>query len=122
MRIAGYGQYDPKNISIVHDAGEQALRNDAQSDKVVIRDSSAVRENDRRDVRREDVTDRQGQDVNEIAFRLRTSDGFNTIQSAFADLDKDVSLSQYQYFVGEDNIVDSSDDGIVIRKSGFDIY
>lgn len=71
--------------------------------------------------------------INEIADRLRTADGFSTVDKAagisyydvekiFSDLDKDESLKQYHYFVGEGEIIDDSEDGIVIRKSGFDLF
>jgi hypothetical protein len=50
--------------------------------------------------------------------RINEIDG-NDIQQAFKDIEKDKSLAQYQYFVGGNPVIDSSDDGIVIQKSGF---
>lgn len=41
------------------------------------------------------------------------------IKQAFKDIEKDKSLAQYQYFVGGNPVIDSSEDGIVIQKSGF---
>ncbi len=50
-----------------------------------------------------------GAAVNEI--------GETDIKQAFIDMEKDRSLAQYQYFVGG-AVIDSSDDGVVIQKSG----
>ena len=72
-------------------------------------------------------------DVSEIADRLKTGDGFSTVnitdrigsynvQKAYSDIEMDESLKQYQYFVGAGEVIDSSEDGIVIQKSGFDYF
>ena len=34
----------------------------------------------------------------------------------------DESLKQYQYFVGAGEVIENSEDGIVIQKSGFDLF
>ena len=72
-------------------------------------------------------------DVSEIAMRLKTGDGFSYADKSdriasydsaklYSDLEKDEALMQYQYFVGEGEVIDSSEDGIVIQKSGFELY
>jgi len=38
------------------------------------------------------------------------------MQKAVSDMEKDASLMQYQYFVGENSIVVDNEDGIVVRK------
>ena len=66
------------------------------------------------------------------ASRLKAYDGANAndilrenkapdIKQAFRDMEKDQSLTQYQYFVGNSPVIDSSEDGLVIQKSGFDL-
>ncbi|MCR5000859.1 MAG: hypothetical protein K6A71_03595 [Lachnospiraceae bacterium] len=78
------------------------------------------------------VTGRNG-DISEIADRLKTGDGFSSVnitdrigsynvQKAYSDIEMDDSLKQYQYFVGSGEVIDSSEDGIVIQKSGFDYF
>ena len=85
------------------------------------------------DTRNESAAGNRNGDVGEIADRLKTGNGFSSVdkvarigyydvQKAYSDLEKDESLKQYQYFVGKGEIIDDSEDGIVIRKSGSDLF
>jgi hypothetical protein len=58
------------------------------------------------------------EDANTVNKIRETGD--TEINRAFKDMEKDRSLAQYQYFVGG-AVIDSSEDGVVIQKSGFDL-
>ncbi len=78
-----------------------------------------------KEVINEDILRKGNGDVSEIAMRLKTSNGFGSAENvlkAYSDLEKDESLKQYQYFVGDGEVIDSSEDGIVIQKSGFGLF
>ena len=132
MKIGGYGQYDLyTNFNalealnrIPEVSGKEAEVTDIQPDENVDAVTAA---------KGADSVSRINGDVAEIALRLKTSDGFDSVDKAakigeydvlkaIDDLEKDESLEQYQYFVGEGNIIEDSEDGIVIQKSGIDIF
>ena len=46
--------------------------------------------------------------------------GNTDVNQAVLDMEKDESLAQYRYFVGESPVINDSEDGVVIQKSGFD--
>ncbi|MCR5419908.1 MAG: hypothetical protein K6E98_02750 [Lachnospiraceae bacterium] len=139
MKINGYVQYDPNSIRRSNELNDRNTDIANPSSKVIISDRDdreAVKAVNGADTDKgTDVSyDRKASgangDINEIAFRLRTSDGFSSIDrlditgsfdftKAYSDLEKDESLEQYQYFVGDNVVVDDSEDGIVIQKSGF---
>lgn len=134
MRINGLGLYDPLGGAGASEAASpNTYKSNIPSDKVIISDDDIG-------ISVEDISgtatgrsDRIGSDLNEIAFRLKTYDGFSNIDrlggiksaqvdSAVLDLETDETLEQYQYFVGENPIVNDSEDGVVIQKSGFQNY
>lgn len=78
-----------------------------------------------KEVINEDLLRKGNGDVGEIALRLKTANGFgmaDNVLKAYSDLEKDESLKQYQYFIGNGEVIDSSEDGIVIQKSGFGLF
>jgi hypothetical protein len=132
MKIGGYGQYDLYTNFNAREAlsriPEVSVKEDTAPDVKSDENGAAVPVV-------ESIDNRPGKngDVAEIALRLKTSDGFSSVDKAagiaeydvlkaYSDLEKDESLEQYQYFVGEGNIIEDSEDGVVIQKSGMDIF
>ena len=134
MKINGYGIYDPlNNVNSTETAYKTPAADVTKADKVIISDEDITEQETVQAVDKPDSTGRPSGDVNEIAFRLRTYDGFNTvdrlgeiksleISKAVSEMKTDESLEQYQYFVGDVSVINDDDDGVVIQKSGFDVY
>ena len=132
MRIGIQGQYDLYTGINTREAVSRipsvSVENrDEQVVKSVEESSEAAGE-----ARNETAGGSRNADISEIADRLKSGDGFSSIditdrissynvQKAYSDIEMDESLKQYQYFVGGE-VVDSSEDGIVIRKSGLDLF
>ena len=132
MRIGVQGQYDlytsfntreaMGRIPVVNAEPQEEVKAGADESVASVSEVSEERA----------VTGRNG-DISEIADRLKTGDGFSSVnitdrigsynvQKAYSDIEMDDSLKQYQYFVGSGEVIDSSEDGIVIQKSGFDYF
>ena len=78
------------------------------------------------DLRLDDIRPRQNASLEDISLSLNEPNGFEMkgrlsdiesldMQKAISDMQKDQALMQYQYFVGDSNIV-NNEDGIVIQK------
>ena len=78
------------------------------------------------DLRLGDIRPRQNASLEDISLSLNESGSFEMkgrqsdisaldIEKAVSDMQKDQALMQYQYFVGDTNVV-NSEDGIVIAK------
>jgi len=78
------------------------------------------------DLRLDDIRPRKNASLEDISLSLNEPNGFEMkgrevdiesldMQKAISDMQKDQALMQYQYFVGESNIM-GSEDGIVIPK------
>ena len=78
------------------------------------------------DLRLSDIRPRQNASLEDIKLSLNEPNGFEMkgresdiealdMEKAVSDMQKDQALMQYQYFVGEQNIM-GSEDGIVIPK------
>ena len=132
MRIGIQGQYDLYTGFNAREAVSRIPMAAPENSDALVKsvDESAANTSD---TRNESAAGNRNGDVGEIADRLRTGTGFSSVdkaarisdyevQKAYSDLEKDESLKQYQYFVGEGEIIDDSEDGIVIRKSGFDLF
>ena len=74
---------------------------------------------------------RKNADVSELADSLKSD--YNPIgresdiksldvMQAVSDMQKDATLQQYQYFVGSSEVMENSEDGIVIQKTGMNLY
>lgn len=72
---------------------------------------------------------RQNMSISDLSLSMRTSGNSNfemkamsfkpdndDVNKAFSDMQKDSSLMQYSYFVGDSNVVLNDEDGVVIRK------
>ena len=132
MRIGVQGQYDLyTNFNAKEAVGRIPVVTAAQPEETVkSADESMVNTSDAKE---EAAARNKNGDVSEIADRLKTGDGFSSVnitdrigsynvQKAYSDIEMDESLKQYQYFVGSGEVIDNSEDGIVIRKSGFELY
>ncbi|MCR4808086.1 MAG: hypothetical protein K5857_10500 [Lachnospiraceae bacterium] len=120
MRIGIQGQYDLYTSFNAREAVDRIPKAEPQAvDKVeeVAKSAEAGEETGA-----QGVPARPNGDIGEIAMRLKTADGFGLVDKIYSDIEKDESLKQYQYFVGTGEVIDSSDDGIVIQKSGFDYF
>ena len=78
------------------------------------------------DLRLEDIKPRQNASLEDISLSLNEPSGFEMkgrdsdilsldMEKAVSDMQKDQALMQYQYFVGDSNLL-GSEDGIVIAK------
>jgi|P827metagenome_2_1110787.scaffolds.fasta_scaffold39648_2 hypothetical protein len=78
------------------------------------------------DLRLEDIRPRQNASLEDISLSLNEPKGFEMkgrdsdlaaldMEKAVSDMQKDQALMQYQYFVGDTNLV-NNEDGIVIAK------
>lgn len=134
MRISGLGLYDPLgNVGASDAASQSTYKGSVSNDKVIISDNDIPSGDTASYGMTVGDNDRTGSDLNEIAFRLKTYDGFNNIEriggiktanadEAVLDLEMDETLAQYQYFVGENPVINDTEDGVVIQKSGFQNY
>lgn len=134
MRISGLGLYDPLgNVGASDAASQSTYKGSVSNDKVIISDNDIPSGDTASYGMTAGDNDRTGRDLNEIAFRLKTYDGFNNIDriggiktanadEAVLDLEMDETLAQYQYFVGENPVINDTEDGVVIQKSGFQNY
>ncbi len=79
------------------------------------------------DLRLGDIRPRQNASLEDISLSLTETSGFEMkgrqsditsldMEKAVSDMQKDQALMQYQYFVGESNVVNNNEDGIVIAK------
>lgn len=79
------------------------------------------------DLRLGDIRPRQNASLEDISLSLTETSGFEMkgrqsditsldMEKAVSDMQKDRALMQYQYFVGESNVVNNNEDGIVIAK------
>lgn len=79
------------------------------------------------DLRLGDIRPRQNASLEDISLSLTETSGFEMkgrqsditsldMEKAVSDMQKDQALMQYQYFVGESNVVNNNEDGIVITK------
>ena len=78
------------------------------------------------DLRLDDIRPRKNADLEDVSLSLSDHGAFEMkgrqsdidsldMEKAVSDMQKDQALMQYQYFVGESNLI-NSEDGIVIRK------
>lgn len=78
------------------------------------------------DLRLDDIRPRKNADLEDVSLSLSDHGSFEMkgresdidsldMEKAVSDMQKDQALMQYQYFVGESNLI-NSEDGIVIRK------
>ena len=78
------------------------------------------------DLRLEDIRPRKNASLEDISLSLNEPSGFEMkgrdsdlasldMEKAVSDMQKDQALMQYQYFVGDTNVM-SNEDGIVIAK------
>ncbi len=78
------------------------------------------------DLRLDDIKPRKNASLEDVSLSLNEPNGFEMkgrdsdlasldMEKAVSDMQKDQALMQYQYFVGETNIL-NNEDGIVIQK------
>ncbi len=78
------------------------------------------------DLRLDDIRPRKNADLEDVSLSLSDHGSFEMkgresdidsldMEKAVSDMQKDQALMQYQYFVGESNLI-NNEDGIVIRK------
>ena len=105
---------------------EIALKNSAQSAQSSQEEPSAGKGVGSIDLRLDDIRPRKNASLEDISLSLNEPSGFEMkgresylqsldMEKAVSDMQKDQALMQYQYFVGESNIM-GSEDGIVIPK------
>ena len=126
MKINGFGLYEPLN-----GINRNEYFNKPADNKVVISEADMAAGDRPREEPSAQEGRRLGSDVSEMAYRFGLYGGFGAIDrlagigntdvnQAVLDMEKDESLAQYRYFVGESPVINDSEDGVVIQKSGFD--
>ncbi len=109
---------DPATEAGIRRAGAQSAQADAAKEQKVSAPEI--------DLRLDDIRPRQNASLEDISLSLNEPGGFEMkgresdiesldMQKAISDMQKDQALMQYQYFVGDSNIV-NNEDGIVIQK------
>ncbi len=109
---------DPTTEAGIRRAGAQSAQADAAKEQKVSAPEI--------DLRLDDIRPRQNASLEDISLSLNEPGGFEMkgresdiesldMQKAISDMQKDQALMQYQYFVGDSNIV-NNEDGIVIQK------
>ncbi|MBR2529709.1 MAG: hypothetical protein IKE35_01640 [Lachnospiraceae bacterium] len=109
---------DPATEAGIRRAGAQSAQADAAKEQKVSAPEI--------DLRLDDIRPRQNASLEDISLSLNEPGGFEMkgresdiesldMQKAISDMQKDQALMQYQYFVGDLNIV-NNEDGIVIQK------
>ena len=109
------------------DQGRDAeLKKLGTNDAALEQKQQEVRESDDMDLRLGEIRPRKNASLEDISLSLNEPKAFEMkgkdsdlssldIEKAVSDMQKDQALMQYQYFVGESNIV-NNEDGIVIAK------
>ena len=138
MAINGLGSFDMMstyNRINVSDQAISAARSDAKVETKPAEESAVVNEQPKEaqqpelkvNLNLEGMRRRTGFNLDDISRDFTRREPFsisrvddNAMQSemkkAVSDMEKDQSLQQFQYFVGESNVVFNDEDGIVIRK------
>ena len=109
---------DPATEAGIRRAGAQSAQADAAKEQKISAPEI--------DLRLDDIRPRQNASLEDISLSLHEPGGFEMkgresdiesldMQKAISDMQKDQALMQYQYFVGDSNIV-NNEDGIVIQK------
>ena len=109
---------DPATEAGIRRAGAQSAQADAAKEQKISAPEI--------DLRLDDIRPRQNASLEDISLSLNEPGGFEMkgresdiesldMQKAISDMQKDQALMQYQYFVGDSNIV-NNEDGIVIQK------
>ena len=109
---------DPATEAGIRRAGAQSSQADAAKEQKISAPEI--------DLRLDDIRPRQNASLEDISLSLNEPGGFEMkgresdiesldMQKAISDMQKDQALMQYQYFVGDSNIV-NNEDGIVIQK------
>ena len=109
---------DPATEAGIRRAGAQSAQADAAKEQKVSAPEI--------DLRLDDIRPRQNASLEDISLSLNEPGGFEMkgresdiesldMQKAISDMQKDQALMQYQYFVGDSNIV-NNEDGLVIQK------
>ncbi len=123
LQSVNYNNYnrinsDPATEAGIRRAGAQSAQPDAAKEQKVSAPEI--------DLRLDDIRPRQNASLEDISLSLNEPGGFEMkgresdiesldMQKAISDMQKDQALMQYQYFVGDSNIV-NNEDGIVIQK------
>ena len=121
LQFNNYSDYNRIN-NPVDNAGlkklsEEAAQAPKQEERAEVRDL---------DLRLDDIKPRQNASLEDISLSLNEPSGFEMkgrdsdilsldMEKAVSDMQKDQALMQYQYFVGDTNLL-GSEDGIVIAK------
>ncbi len=121
LQFNNYSAYNRIN-NPVDNAGlkklsEEAAQAPKQEERAEVRDL---------DLRLDDIKPRQNASLEDISLSLNEPSGFEMkgrdsdilsldMEKAVSDMQKDQALMQYQYFVGDTNLL-GSEDGIVIAK------
>lgn len=123
LQNVNYNNYNRINSDPITEAGiRRAGAQSAQADAAKEQKVSAPEI----DLRLDDIRPRQNASLEDISLSLNEPNGFEMkgresdiesldMQKAISDMQKDQALMQYQYFVGDSNIV-NNEDGIVIQK------
>ncbi|MBQ6128642.1 MAG: hypothetical protein IJI51_03175, partial [Lachnospiraceae bacterium] len=123
LQNVNYNNYNRINSDPITEAGiRRAGAQSAQADAAKEQKVSAPEI----DLRLDDIRPRQNASLEDISLSLNEPGGFEMkgresdiesldMQKAISDMQKDQALMQYQYFVGDSNIV-NNEDGIVIQK------
>ena len=121
LQFNNYSTYNRINIP-VNNADVKNLNEDA--DQVSKQEETAVIKD--LDLRLDDIKPRQNASLEDISLSLNEPGAFEMkgresdilsldMEKAVSDMQKDQALMQYQYFVGDNNLL-GSEDGIVIAK------
>ena len=121
LQFNNYSTYNrinsPVNNADVKNLNEEADQVSKQEETAVVKDL---------DLRLDDIKPRQNASLEDISLSLNEPGGFEMkgresdilsldMDKAVSDMQKDQALMQYQYFVGDNNLL-GSEDGIVIAK------
>lgn len=121
LQFNNYSTYNrinsPVNNADVKNLNEEADQISKQEETAVVKDL---------DLRLDDIKPRQNASLEDISLSLNEPGAFEMkgresdilsldMEKAVSDMQKDQALMQYQYFVGDNNLL-GSEDGIVIAK------
>ena len=125
LQFNNYSNYNRINSTPADDTAIRKLEANESSDIAV---GGQGQENVSRelDLRLNDIAPRRNATLEDISLSLNEPNGFEMkgrdsdiasldIEKAVSDMQKDQALMQYQYFVGDSNVM-GSEDGIVIAK------
>ena len=127
--IKGINNFQPVDynaLSRIGDARRAGAKITQADQQTEIQSQQQAGEEKALDLRLGDIRPRQNASLEDISLSLNETSSFEMkgrdsdiesldMQKAVSDMQKDQALMQYQYFVGETNIL-NNDDGIVIAK------